>query len=222
MGRIVIFVALISIVSTGCWQRSMYTSGKLQREYNVEEATAALIDLHQGTLVVSVPTDHKKISLLQAVYDKDPSKKRTGKELESAMTTIDKTRRDFERYFPLYTFSEYILVDDTLVKPFLAGYPVSTMTSVEGMETSTVSIDTTKKTFVCRAGRVHDDISIRRQDGSAIAAPFPLGSQLSLGDIDMVDNDALSSILEESVIGHAIVILDAKLNTRYANLVPAD
>lgn len=207
-----LIISFTALCITSCLTRSRFNLLDEQRPYNYEMAAQAVKDLREGLLLVSIPTDHRKIQLLEMVVASDKGTSSKKQELEKAKAEISRTREHFITYFHrFYTFSDFQLLDDTLVRSYLNRDVVKVPADLLVEGELTVQRDTSSTLFVCRANRDFDDLAIYSDLGKPIAAPFPSGSQLSSGGIDAVSTDFLSGVLEKSEIGHAVLILTKKL-----------
>lgn len=211
MKNIVLFFLIASFLSC---DRGYYNA--LQNEYNYEEAYNLAQGLKDGILIIQIPTDRRKLALLESMHEKetDLAKKALSKEnLTNARDKLESVQYDMiAATLEYYKFSDFAFVPDSLIKEFKEGQRENIFLEYDLTLGKKVDIDDSKTIMFLRQHRDYDHLFVHQYDGTYPPAPFPYTSQLALKNTDEVAFDKLVSIKNEYIY-HAIYIVDRKLTS---------
>jgi hypothetical protein len=191
-----------------------------------QEARDLIKGLRDGTLIVQIPFEKKKVEILKSLYLKegDPAVRKRLKEDHDIFLEelVDNQKSIVEGIVSIYSFSRYAFVPDTLIKEFKDGKRDNIFLNNDLTLGKVVDIDTTKTILFLRDHRDYDNLFIHKFNGTYPPNPFPYTTQLPLKPNAKVNYMELFNLKTYNSLHHAIYIMDRKLRGFYNSNYSAD
>jgi len=216
-----LFAITITIVS--CSNSRYYDL--TETYYDLDKSVDLIRGLKEGTLIVQIPCERRKLEVLKKVYinQKDPEKKQEQKEEYEKFKDYLKFVQEtiIENTINNYSFSKYAFVPDTLITAFKKGQRENIFLDASFEFTNDVKIDASELTLFLRGQRDYDYLCIHEFNGKFPPRPFPYNSNLStlekpaFGTHFPFDRPSMSIFIRD-----AIANVNNKLNLFYEKHKP--
>lgn len=145
------------------------------------EATTHLAQLKSGYLVILLPTQSKKIALLEDLVFRNPSNARHAALLAETKKEVSELQESIVKaYKAEYHFSKYLFMPDTMAKELRNGERTGLFVDENLAANKTLSIPDKEHYYIAYIGRANAATStgkksllIETKEGKLLQAPFP-------------------------------------------------
>lgn len=212
-------IVLFLLLSSLSCSRGYFNT--VEVEYNYKEAYDLVHGLKNGTLIVQLPCEKRKVELLTSLYqkEKDSVKKQERKEeLENYQVNLARIHEAMVKGVnQFYNFSKVAIVPDTLITEFKSGKRKNIFLNPDFTFKEDMFIDTSQTILYLRNHRDYDQLLIKKPNGASPPNPFPYGSTVPTHELDRIDFDSKPISEDNTSIFKAIITINERLVGFYLN-----
>lgn len=145
MGKSKQFATYLLVCGLGLLASTLF-SQSLSKEEAWAKAKEQIKELHEGTLLVRIPTQHKKIAALEALLQNDQLPTANRQRLEDQLETTRQEARNFAHYVieafdTAYDFSKVLFMYDTDMAALQSSSPGGFFLNREGKADTSIVLD---------------------------------------------------------------------------------